>query len=173
MAKPHSLSYQADTFAILPSTTLVNDKSTIEECGSWLKSEETSCSSLVSKIFFNSDFDDFINEMRHADVIGSKHLDDVAKIGEEEILKRCGNALTSQAVGPKILWFRRNYPDLFKKTHKILTSTSFLVHRLTNEYVIDHYTAANFSPLYDVYKQNWTIIKTFRVGRTESVATNS
>ncbi|MEE2773777.1 MAG: FGGY-family carbohydrate kinase [Pseudomonadota bacterium] len=79
-----------------------------------------------------------------------------AKIGEEEILKRCGNALTSQAVGPKILWFRRNYPDLFKKTHKILTSTSFLVHRLTNEYVIDHYTAANFSPLYDVSKQNWT-----------------
>jgi xylulokinase len=79
-----------------------------------------------------------------------------SKIGVEKILKRCGNALTSQAVGPKILWFKRNHLELFKKTHKILTSTSFIVHRLTNEYVIDHYTAANFSPLYDVSQQNWT-----------------
>ena len=63
MAKPHSLSYQAETFAILLSTTLVKDRSTIEECGSWLKSEETSCSLLVFKIFFNSDFEAFINEL--------------------------------------------------------------------------------------------------------------
>ena len=31
-----------------------------------------------------------------------------------------------------------------------MTSTSFIVMRLTGERVIDHYTAANFSPLYDV-----------------------
>ena len=44
---------------------------------------------------------------------------------------------------------------IFAKTAKILTSTSFLVHRLTGEYVIDHYTAANFSPIYDVGTQDW------------------
>ena len=27
---------------------------------------------------------------------------------------------------------------------------------MTDNYVIDHYTAANFSPLYDISKQNWT-----------------
>ncbi len=43
-----------------------------------------------------------------------------------------------------------------RKTAKILSSTSYLVFRLTGEYVIDHYTAANFSPLYDVAKQDWT-----------------
>ncbi|MDG2474461.1 MAG: FGGY-family carbohydrate kinase [Paracoccaceae bacterium] len=79
-----------------------------------------------------------------------------AEIGETLILNRCGNALTSQSVGPKILWFKRNCPELFEKTGKILSSTSFIVHRLTGQYVIDHYTAANFSPLYDVLKQNWT-----------------
>ena len=52
-------------------------------------------------------------------------------IGEDTLLGRCGNALTTQAVGPKILWLKRNRPDIFAKTHKILTSTSFLVHRLT------------------------------------------
>ena len=79
-----------------------------------------------------------------------------ARIGEEVILDRCGNALTSQSVGPKILWLKRNRPVIFEKTAKILTSTSFIVHRLTGEIVIDHYTAANFSPLYDVSKLDWT-----------------
>jgi xylulokinase len=58
-------------------------------------------------------------------------------------------------VGPKILWLKRNRPEIFARTAKLLTSTSFLVHRLTGQYVIDHYTAANFSPLYDVERQDW------------------
>ena len=78
-----------------------------------------------------------------------------ARIGEDLILERCGNALTSQSVGPKILWLKEKRPDLYAKTAKILTSTSFLVQRLTGEYVIDHYTAANFSPIYDVGTQDW------------------
>ena len=45
--------------------------------------------------------------------------------------------------------------ELFTRTAHILTSTSFLVQRLTGEVVIDHYTAANFSPLYDVATQTW------------------
>lgn len=77
------------------------------------------------------------------------------RIGETTIIARCGNALTSQSVGPKILWLKRNRPDLYDQTGYILTSTSFLVQRLTSEVVIDHYTAANFSPLYDVVTQSW------------------
>ena len=79
-----------------------------------------------------------------------------AQIGEDVILSRCGNSLTSQSVGPKILWLKRNQPEIFEKTAKILTSTSFIVHRLTGDFVIDHYTAANFSPLYDVDRCDWT-----------------
>ncbi|MDH3263647.1 MAG: FGGY-family carbohydrate kinase [Paracoccaceae bacterium] len=79
-----------------------------------------------------------------------------AEIGADTILERCGNALTSQSVGPKILWLKRNRPEVFARTAKILTSTSYLTWRLTGEYVIDHYTAANFSPLYDIARQDWT-----------------
>ena len=77
-------------------------------------------------------------------------------IGADRILHTCGNALTSQSVGPKILWLKKNRPDLYAETAKIVTSTTYLVQRLTGEYAIDHYTAANFSPLYDVAKQDWT-----------------
>lgn len=78
-----------------------------------------------------------------------------ARIGEDIILERCGNALTSQSVGPKILWLKEQHPEIYTQTAKVLTSTSFLVHRLTGAYVIDHYTAANFSPIYDVTTQDW------------------
>ena len=78
------------------------------------------------------------------------------RIGRDRILARCGNALTSQSVGPKILWFRRQHPDRFARAAHFLTSTSFLVQKLTGEVVIDHYTAAGFSPLYDVHRQAWS-----------------
>ena len=78
-----------------------------------------------------------------------------ARIGEEAIFERCGNALTSQAVGPKILWLKQERPELYARTARVLTSTSYIVMRLTGETVIDHYTAANFAPLYDVGRQDW------------------
>ena len=79
-----------------------------------------------------------------------------AAIGEETLIERCGNALTSQSVGPKILWLRRKRPELFARTHKVLTSTSYLVHRLTGRFVIDHYSASNTTPLYDVAGQAYS-----------------
>ena len=39
-----------------------------------------------------------------------------ARIGEDRILERCGNALTSQSVGPKILWLKETHPDLYART---------------------------------------------------------
>lgn len=80
-----------------------------------------------------------------------------AAIGAETILKRCGNALTSQSVGPKILWLKKNRPEVFRKAAYIVTSTTYLVQKLTGECVIDHYSAANFQPLYDVDRLYWNI----------------
>ncbi len=79
-----------------------------------------------------------------------------AAIGEDVLVERCGQALTSQAVGPKILWLKRNRPEVYARTARVLTSTTYLVHKLTGHYVIDHYSAANFSPLYDVDRLQWT-----------------
>lgn len=79
-----------------------------------------------------------------------------ARIGASVILERCGNALTSQSVGPKILWLKRNRPELHARAAKFLNSTSYINFRLTGRYAVDHYSAANSGPLYDVEKQNWT-----------------
>jgi len=79
-----------------------------------------------------------------------------AAIGTERVFDRCGNALTSQSPGPKILWLKKNRPDIFRKAAKIVTSTTYLVQKLTGECVIDHYSAANFSPLYLLDRQGWS-----------------
>lgn len=87
----------------------------------------------------------------------SREVDELTgEIGAEVLLDRCGNALTSQSVGPKILWLKRNRPEIFAAAHRIVSSTPFLVHRLTGAWVIDHYTAANFSPLYLVDERAWS-----------------
>lgn len=91
------------------------------------------------------------------DTRAAKEIDELtAEIGAGKILDRCGNALTSQSVGPKILWLKRNLPELFAKTHKVLNSTSFLVHRLTGNYTIDHYSACGSSPFYMADRLGWS-----------------
>lgn len=91
------------------------------------------------------------------DTRAAKEIDDLtAEIGAERVLARCGNALTSQSVGPKILWLKRNHPELFARTHKVLNSTSFLVHRLTGRYTIDHYSACGSSPFYMADTLTWS-----------------
>src|SRR5260370_33646713 len=52
--KPHSLSYQLTTFAQSPPSVWVSGASTIDECGSPLKSDETSGSLLTERIPFSS-----------------------------------------------------------------------------------------------------------------------
>lgn len=75
--------------------------------------------------------------------------------GEEALLAFGGMALTTQAIGPKILWMRRNEPDIYAMAHQFLTASSYLVHRLTGEYVIDRHTASYFNPLIDLERLEW------------------
>jgi xylulokinase len=91
------------------------------------------------------------------DTRAAREIEDLtASIGADRILSLGGNALTSQAVGPKILWLKRNRPDIYAKAQKFLNATSFLVHRLTGRFVTDHYSASNVAPLYDIESRTWS-----------------
>ena len=77
------------------------------------------------------------------------------RYGADEILARGGTALSSQAVGPKALWVRRHEPDAWSRAAGWYNSNSFLVKRLTGEYVLDHHTASQCGPLYDIDAADW------------------
>lgn len=75
--------------------------------------------------------------------------------GPEEVFRRCGASLSTQSVGPKILWLKNNEPEIYRDAHRFVGGTTFLVARLTGRYVIDHYSAASFHPLYDPAAGLW------------------
>jgi xylulokinase len=75
--------------------------------------------------------------------------------GGDEILRRGGSPLTSQAVGPKLRWLAVNEPHVWARTRMLLMASSFLVHRLTGRYVLDHHSASQCSPLYDLGRREW------------------
>lgn len=76
-------------------------------------------------------------------------------LGEDEIFARSGHLLSAQSVGPKALWFRKHQPALFRKTRKIVTAASYLVFKLTDNFVLDNYVAPYFTPFFDVHKLAW------------------
>jgi xylulokinase len=77
------------------------------------------------------------------------------ELGAEAVLARCGMRLTTQAVGPKLRWLARHEPDVFASTRMLLMASSYLVHRLTGRYVLDHHSASQSAPLYDLAGQDW------------------
>ncbi|MFC9997108.1 FGGY-family carbohydrate kinase [Nocardia sp. NPDC127526] len=78
-----------------------------------------------------------------------------AELGAATVLERAGSPLTSQAVGPKLRWLVRNEPEVWKETRMLLMASSFLVHRLTGRYVLDHQSASQCVPMYDLMARDW------------------
>jgi len=77
------------------------------------------------------------------------------RFGEAELFDLGGMALTSQAIGPKILWLRRHEPEVWARTDKLLSASSYLVLRLTGEAVMDRHTASYYNPLVDIRTLEW------------------
>ncbi|MEJ2888829.1 FGGY-family carbohydrate kinase [Actinomycetospora aeridis] len=77
------------------------------------------------------------------------------EIGAEEIVARGGTPLSSQAVGPKWRWLQRHEPEVYAATRHFLMASSYLVHRLTGEYVLDHHSASQCDPMYDLEAAGW------------------
>jgi len=78
-----------------------------------------------------------------------------AELGADEILARCGSRLSSQSAGPKIRWVADQEPQVWSATRRIYGASSFVVSRLTGEYVLDHHSASHWAPLYDVHRNAW------------------
>jgi xylulokinase len=91
--------------------------------------------------------------------IDTRASDEIAwlneRFGEAPMFELGGQALTSQAIGPKMLWVRRREPEVYARTHKMIAASSYLVHRLTGEFVMDHHTASYYNPLYDLRGNVW------------------
>ncbi|GGJ38888.1 sugar kinase [Streptomyces brasiliensis] len=78
-----------------------------------------------------------------------------ARLGADEIIRRCGSALTTQAAGPKIAWIADEEPELYARARRLYMPSSWLVGKLTGTYVLDHHSASQCTPLYDTLAGEW------------------
>jgi xylulokinase len=77
------------------------------------------------------------------------------RFGAETILTRTGTLLSAQAVGPKIAWLRRHEPDVWTRMRQLLMASSYIAERLTGEYALDHHSASQCNPLYEIQANRW------------------
>jgi xylulokinase len=77
------------------------------------------------------------------------------RFGEEPMFALGGMALTSQAIGPKILWIKRREPTVYADARMFLAASSHIVNRLTGEFVMDFHTASYYNPLFDLRNLRW------------------
>ncbi len=77
------------------------------------------------------------------------------ELGADHILHRCGSALSSQAVGPKLRWLAEEEPEIFSRAHKLFMPASWLAYRLTGEYLLDFHSASQCTPMFDINSLDW------------------
>ncbi|MHA1915114.1 MAG: FGGY-family carbohydrate kinase [Promethearchaeota archaeon] len=71
------------------------------------------------------------------------------KIGIEQVYKTTGLTIDPYFSASKILWFKDNKPEIYKKAHKFLLVADFIIYKLTGQFYTDHSNASR-TMLFDI-----------------------
>lgn len=77
------------------------------------------------------------------------------QIGKENLIKETGNIAYAGFTAPKILWMKKNEPELFKKIAHIMLPKDYLVYKLTGKFATEYSDAAG-TLLLDVSHKKWS-----------------
>lgn len=77
------------------------------------------------------------------------------ELGADAIMARGNAALSSQAVGPKLAWIAQHEPEVAARAERLFMPASWLAYNLTGAYVLDHHSASQCWPLYDITAETW------------------
>ena len=77
------------------------------------------------------------------------------EIGKDFLLEHTGNIAFAGFTAPKLLWMKKQEPELFAKIDKVLLPKDYVNFRLTGNYVTDYSDAAGML-LLDVANKQWS-----------------
>jgi xylulokinase len=81
----------------------------------------------------------------------------IDRVGMENTYQITGHRASASYSGAKIMWMRRNQPDLFAQSHKFLHAKDFIVARLTGHFVTDYSDASGMN-LYGLSTRDWSTV---------------
>lgn len=91
--------------------------------------------------------------------IDTRAVDEIVELQQtltdECSIRKNGNRLNTQSIAPKILWLKKNEPELFARTKYFMFATSYLVFKLTGACVVDHGSACLGGLPYDMENNGW------------------
>ena len=76
------------------------------------------------------------------------------KIGKNAIFDLCGNPMQPSYTLPKIIWYKKNLPEVFNNTWKILQSNSYIAYKMTGVFSQDISQSYGLH-LFDMKKGIW------------------
>ena len=100
-------------------------------------------------------------DKRCADICSSFSSETLATI-----YNRCGMRLTQVSSAPKMLWMKRNLPDVYNAAYKLIGIHDYLLYLLTGKLVTDA-TCACRTALMDIRTFNWSeeLLEIFEISR--------
>jgi xylulokinase len=78
------------------------------------------------------------------------------RYGRDALFALNGNRLSSQSVGPKILWLQDEEPKIYREARWFMGAPAYLVFRLSGEVVVDRHSASHHNPLIDIDAMAWS-----------------
>ena len=138
-----------------PSYIWENIISLIDDCSTQanIKKEDISsmgfsatCPAVVAMDINGNPLRDIIMNFDNRSSSQVEHI--LEDVGSENIFEITGNRLLSGAISASsILWIKKNEPEIYKNTHCFGHITTYILHKLTNKFVLDH-TQASFTGLF-------------------------
>ena len=78
-----------------------------------------------------------------------------SKMDEREFYKIVGHKISASYSIEKLMWIRKNEPDIFKRIFKMLLPKDYVIYRLTGEFVTD-YSDASGTNAFDLLNHKWS-----------------
>ena len=72
----------------------------------------------------------------------------------DRLVDLVANPIDAAYITPKLVWLRRNRPEIFDAAHRFLTASGFIVARLTGAFTCD-YTQAYGYHFFDIRNERW------------------
>jgi xylulokinase len=72
----------------------------------------------------------------------------------DELVRLCANPLDAGYITPKLLWLKKNHPDVFDAAHMFLTCSGYITAKLTGHMTCD-FTQAYGYHFFDISRERW------------------